>query len=135
MSALYSPAEAAALSGVSQVLQRDWRRRGLLPARTSGRARFTINDILRMRVMKRCSPNLQMGMAATASDLCGDLEAIALGGTNLPAVVFPYEGEPEACRDMESLIDAAERAGICTILMVGAVLKGCKGRELCRSTS
>ena len=52
----FSPAEAAEISGVSVTLQRDWRRRELLPPNTTGRwATFELGDIITMAVMKSFS--------------------------------------------------------------------------------
>lgn len=45
--------EAEAVTGVSTALQRDWRRRGLLPETEPGTwARFNLTDIIEMLVMK-----------------------------------------------------------------------------------
>ncbi len=52
----FSPAEAAEITGASVALQRDWRRRGILPENTSGKwTRFTLNDVIEMSVMKSFS--------------------------------------------------------------------------------
>ncbi len=46
----FSPAEAAKMSGLSVVNQRDYRRKGFLPSH-EGRARFTVYDIAVMRAL------------------------------------------------------------------------------------
>lgn len=54
----FTPSEAAAATGVSTALQRDWRhpRRGVLPEREAGGwARFTLNDVIQMAVLKAFS--------------------------------------------------------------------------------
>lgn len=49
----FSPSEAAAITGVSVDLQRDWRRRGLLPENKEGKwTRFNLDHIIEMSVMK-----------------------------------------------------------------------------------
>ena len=49
----FSPAEAAEITGVSTALQRDWRRRGILPERKSeGWSRFSVTDIIEMYVLR-----------------------------------------------------------------------------------
>lgn len=52
----FSAGEAAQASGVSQTLQRDWRRRGFLPERTGPQqSRFDADDILRLAALKTFS--------------------------------------------------------------------------------
>lgn len=49
----FSPSEAAAITGVSLDLQRDWRRRGFLPENKQGKwTRFSLSDIIQMSTMK-----------------------------------------------------------------------------------
>src|SRR3546814_12721569 len=49
----FSPAEAAEITGVSTALQRDWRRRGILPENADGKwTRWDLNDIIKLSVMK-----------------------------------------------------------------------------------
>lgn len=50
---LFSPSEAAAITGLSLHLQRDWRSQGLLRAREGGRASFSPRELAEMRVMVR----------------------------------------------------------------------------------
>ena len=52
----FSPAEAAEITGVAVALQRDWRRRGILPENKSGKwTKFTLTDVIEMSVMKSFS--------------------------------------------------------------------------------
>ena len=52
----FSPAEAAEITGVSVALQRDWRRRGILPENKSGKwTKFALTDVIQMSVMKSFS--------------------------------------------------------------------------------
>lgn len=49
----FSPSEAAAITGVSVDLQRDWRRRELLPENEGGKwTRFRLDHVIQMSVMK-----------------------------------------------------------------------------------
>lgn len=49
----FSPSEAAIITGVSVDLQRDWRRRELLPENEGGKwTRFSLDHIIMMSVMK-----------------------------------------------------------------------------------
>lgn len=49
----FSPKEAASISGVSTVLQRDWRRRGVLPDRQGKKwSKFTLSNVIQMTVMR-----------------------------------------------------------------------------------
>ena len=47
----FSPAEAAAIAGLSLTLQRDWRSQGHLRPRTSGQAKFSPRELAEMRIM------------------------------------------------------------------------------------
>lgn len=50
----FSAGEAADISGVNPVLQRHWRKRGLLPQIEGERnARFSISEVVRMTIMQR----------------------------------------------------------------------------------
>lgn len=52
----YTPSEAAKITGVSPALQRDWRRRELLPeTKKEGWANFSLDNIIEMSVMKAFS--------------------------------------------------------------------------------
>ena len=51
---LYTPAEAGRISGLSPGMQRDWRRRGFLPA-ADGHARFNAFEVSDMRCLKLLS--------------------------------------------------------------------------------
>ena len=46
----FSPAEVARVTGISQDLQRDWRRRGLLEKKTQGWEQFDLDDLVKLSV-------------------------------------------------------------------------------------
>jgi len=48
----YTPAEAELVTGVNVALQRDWRRRGLLPETGGGHARYTASELAEMLLMQ-----------------------------------------------------------------------------------
>jgi len=53
---LFSPAEAASMSGASTVLQREWRRREIIPQNEPGTyARFDTRDVARLLALKTFS--------------------------------------------------------------------------------
>ena len=49
----FTPSEAAAITGLSLTLQRDWRSQGHLRPRTSGRAIFSPRELAEMRMMMK----------------------------------------------------------------------------------
>lgn len=52
----FTPAEAEKVTGASVALQRDWRRRGLLPKNETGKwTTFDLDDIVKLSVMKAFS--------------------------------------------------------------------------------
>lgn len=52
----FSPSEAEKITGVGVALQRDWRRRKILPENQSGKwTRFSLTDVITMSVMKTFS--------------------------------------------------------------------------------
>lgn len=52
----FTPAQAAHITGVSATLQRDWRRRGLLPKKDDARrTKFTLEDLIVMAAMRNLS--------------------------------------------------------------------------------
>lgn len=88
--ALFSPAEAEKVTGVGTALQRDWRRRGYLPA-GDGHARFDIFDLSRMYVMKLLSDRgIGPALSHTAADWCA---AVVTAGAL--SHIDAWEGEPE----------------------------------------
>lgn len=66
--AQFTPSEAERITGVNTALQRDWRRRGILPS-SEGHARFDIFSLSRMVVL-RCLADRGVGpsMAVEAAD-------------------------------------------------------------------
>lgn len=52
----FSPSEVEAITGVSTALQRDWRRRGILPQKTDGKwSRFGLDHLIEIMVLKTFS--------------------------------------------------------------------------------
>jgi hypothetical protein len=51
---VFTPSEAEQITGVALALQRDWRRRAILPKR-DGHARFDLHDLADMLTLKMCS--------------------------------------------------------------------------------
>ncbi|WP_036286405.1 MerR family transcriptional regulator [Methylosinus sp. PW1] len=51
---VFTPSEAEHITGVSVALQRDWRRREIMPKR-DGHARFDLHDLADMLTLKMCS--------------------------------------------------------------------------------
>jgi len=49
----FTPSEAAAITGLSLTLQRDWRSQGHLRPRTGGRASFSPRELAEMRLMMK----------------------------------------------------------------------------------
>lgn len=98
----FTPKEAAEASGVSTTLQRDWRRREILQAGSdAGWARFSLNDVIRMAVLNRCS---QFGLSVKfAANWVAPIALIPVhealegfddvyGGDDLPANCPTHEG-------------------------------------------
>ena len=72
----YTPAEAEVVTGVNVVLQRDWRRRGLLPETGGGHARYTASELAEMVLMQDFAreglgPKTLKDMLGTARDPLG----------------------------------------------------------------
>ncbi|MBX9791257.1 MAG: helix-turn-helix domain-containing protein [Sphingomonas sp.] len=68
----YTPAEAEMVTGVNVALQRDWRRRGLLPETGGGHARYNAAELAEMMIMQRgatqgLGPKLLKDMLQTAA--------------------------------------------------------------------
>src|SRR3546814_3700256 len=91
----FSPAEAAEITGVSTALQRDWRRRGILPENADGKwTRWDLNDIIKLSVMKlfsdagidvsKTSIVSQMAMMPTRAAISLTEGAITFEGAELP---------------------------------------------------
>lgn len=72
----YTPAEAEMVTGVKVALQRDWRRRGLLPETGGGHARYTAAALAEMVLMQDFArdglgPKVLKDMLGTARDPLG----------------------------------------------------------------
>lgn len=68
----YTPAEAEHVTGVNVALQRDWRRRGLLPETGGGHARYSAADLAEMMIMQEgatqgLGPKLLKDLLGTAA--------------------------------------------------------------------
>lgn len=92
----FTPSEAAAISGVSPTLQRDWRRREILRGNSDGRwTRWTLTDVIRLSVMKLFSEAgmdvsnttivAQMAIFPTLAELAHIDGAVSFEGDELPA--------------------------------------------------
>ncbi len=69
----YTPAEAEMVTGVNVALQRDWRRRGLLPETKGAHARYTASELAEMILMQDFSeaglgPKVLKNMLGTAAE-------------------------------------------------------------------
>ena len=91
----FTPKEASVISGVSPNLQRDWRRRGLLPEkRQEGWASFSLTDVIQLTVMKAFSDSSisvqsareysQNAVLATLQCIYEIPDAVAFEGDVLP---------------------------------------------------
>lgn len=102
----FSPSEAAAITGVSVDLQRDWRRRGLLPENKLGKwTRFDLKHIIEMFVMKVFSD------AGFAVSNVAEIASLAILPTlarlyELPGAVS-FEGDEVEDRIMEMALSRA----------------------------
>lgn len=76
----FTPAEAERITGVSTALQRDWRRRNLLPS-MSGHARFDVFELARMAVLKHLADRgIGPSLAGDEADWCAAAVAHAALG-------------------------------------------------------
>ena len=60
--AQFTPAEAAAITGVTVETQREWRRRGFMPKHEAGWHRFTLREVCRLRLLRELT---DFGLPAT----------------------------------------------------------------------
>lgn len=86
---IFSAAEAEKITGLPQATQRDWRRRGFLPA-IKGKAKFTVFDLARMLLME----NLSTEMGMTAATMVADLASATVAAEAL-RVKTSVSGLPE----------------------------------------
>lgn len=97
----YTPAEAEMVTGVNVALQRDWRRRGLLPETGGGHARYRAAELAQMMIMQEganqgLGPKLLKDMLGTAAtplanwveSLAWAKDAISIDGA-IPVDQFP----------------------------------------------
>lgn len=91
----FTPSEAAEVTGVSPALQRDWRRRGILPENEGGKwTRWSLQEIIKLAVMKRLSDSgvdvsktldaAHMAILPTLSRIKLAEGAVAFEGDDLP---------------------------------------------------
>ena len=81
----FTPAETAAITGLSLTLQRDWRSQGLLRSRTSGRASFLPSELAEMRLMVKLR---ELGFTLPVAREAADAAA--------PSVIFAALAEHSA---------------------------------------
>lgn len=97
----FSPSEVARVSGVSTALQRDWRRRGVIPGRSDGWNRYSLDDVIRMTVMR----------AFTQSGISLETAEMVSGSAVLPVSdelvrwgdVAVFAGDPLSEKDMNMI--------------------------------
>ncbi|RQW41376.1 helix-turn-helix domain-containing protein [Novosphingobium sp. LASN5T] len=111
----FTPAEATAITGVSQDLQRDWRRRGFLP-RSEGHARFDLFGLAELLTMKLLSArDIGPKAAAEVADWCGN--GIAYHALD---AVDAYEGDHLRTNEARGLDDRPlsddERSKLATLI-------------------
>jgi hypothetical protein len=94
----FTPKEAGLVSGVSPALQRDWRRRGVLPPREDqGWSSFDLSDVIKMTVMRAFSESglslkaaevmAAMAILPVLSDFCRWEDVAVFEGVELPQEV------------------------------------------------
>lgn len=96
----FSSQEAADMSGVHQALQRDWRRRGILDAKEgSGRVRYTINDVCRLKALGILS---QSGISVkTQRAMAWQIGAVTAERVRQMRCAAIVEGIPDELSDQE----------------------------------
>src|SRR3546814_1923245 len=111
----FSPAEAAEITGVSTALQRDWRRRGILPENADGKwTRWDLNDIIKLSVMKlfsdagidvsKTSIVSQMAMMPTRAAISLTEGAVTFEGAELPDEEKARVRSEEHTSELQSLM-------------------------------
>src|SRR3546814_17287535 len=90
----FSPAEAAEITGVSTALQRDWRRRGILPENADGKwTRWDLNDIIKLSVMKLLS---DAGIDVSKTSIVSQIAMMpTTAATSLPDGAIPFPSEQQ----------------------------------------
>jgi hypothetical protein len=90
----FSPAEAAAITGVSTALQRDWRRREVLKGEPNPEGKWTrwsLTDIIRLSVMKLFS---DAGMDVSSTTMIASMALLpTLGALALIDEAVEFDGE------------------------------------------
>lgn len=122
----FSPKEAAALTGVSPVQQRDWRRHGFLPSAGDGWTEYDAAGLARLYLIKAVStmgPVAQGSLVADAlaAPLGRYIEAVANGGTSGPptdCAVILGGGRVGVFKTIQEAVDAADAERMPTIQLV-----------------
>ena len=97
----FSPAEATRISGVSGELQRDWRRRKLLPENASGKwTRFKLEHIVQMLVMKTLADGGFAVSSIKDSVALAILPTLSLIYREPGAIEFPESGVSDSTKNM-----------------------------------
>lgn len=119
----FTPSEAAALSGVSTDLQRNWRHRKLIPGRDGSRAAFSLEDVATLYLMNAASvmgaiAEVKEGCAALAKELALYAGSVADGtyrsGAESAGAVMP-DGALRVFPSIQAAIAALEEAGAETL--------------------
>jgi DNA-binding transcriptional MerR regulator len=118
---LFSPSEAALITGLSLHLQRDWRSQGLLRAREGGRASFTPRELAEMRVMVRLrSLGLPLPEVRPVAEQAAP-SVIFMALADHPDLTLNAEGsDEEARRYMDALNRATDSQYLLTLAEVAS---------------
>ena len=87
----FKPAEAETITGLTAVMQRDWRERGILPAK-SGHARYDVFELAEMLALKVLSDR---GVGPMTAKLMSGRSARGIA-FHILSSVEAYDGRPDA---------------------------------------
>lgn len=106
----FSPKEAEKITGVSTTLQRDWRRREILPQkREAGWAKFGLSDLIEMMVIKSFS---EAGFSVQAAREISSLSVLpSLRAINKFPGTFEFDGDPIDESHKQFIIDRSVHGG------------------------
>jgi hypothetical protein len=65
---MFTPSEAASITGVSALTQRDWRHRGFLPKLSGGHARFDEDGLERLALLATLGRSMQLRQASLVTE-------------------------------------------------------------------
>lgn len=141
----FTPSDAAALTGVSTVQQRDWRRHGYMPTPTAGWSRHEVEDLCRLLLLRLYAqhgipPGTSLTSVIQLAPTAAAISRSIIAGTNRPmngVASFGFiwaNGDMSVADDLQSALDAAsvdQQAGPVTIvdLRLVAVPFGIKIRK------